>query len=279
MRSASTIEYARTCILNFGLYFDDSRIDVEDTRRWCEILVKSAKPLIGIPSYHDTSLPDKMPQRFAMSRPYITALQTVGAAPVLLPLALDIDTLRTLFDRMDGLFLAGGGDVNPANYGKPTYTKTDGIDELRDETELILARWAMAEHKPLFCGCRGIQTLNVAMGGTLVQDIHDKWPNAIRHQYFPEKPRDYVAHGISTVAGTRLLKLLGDSSAINSFHHQAIDRLADSFRVSAYAPDGVIEAIEGQDDSFVVGVQWHPESLITSDKRMYALFDAFVRAA
>ena len=220
-----------------------------------------------------------MPQRFAMSRPYITALQTVGAAPVLLPLALDLDTLRTLFDRMDGLFMAGGGDVNPALYGEQTRLETNGIDELRDETELILTRWALAENKPLFCVCRGIQTLNVAAGGTLIQDIDEQWPNAIRHQYFPEKPRDYVAHAISTVPGTRLAKFLGEQGAINSFHHQAVDKLAEGFRVSAYAPDGVIEAIEGESNAFVVGVQWHPESLIASDKSMYALFEEFVRAA
>src|SRR5262249_31105605 len=117
---ASNVEYAGNSLPNFGLYFAASNfakdiIGVEESRRWCAIPVK---PLIGIPSFHDTSLPDKMPQRFAMSRPYITALQTVGAAPVLLPLALDLDTLRTLFDRMDGLFMAGGGDVNPALYGE-----------------------------------------------------------------------------------------------------------------------------------------------------------------
>src|SRR5258708_7408415 len=220
-----------------------------------------------------------MPKRFAMSRPYITALEATGAAPILLPLVLSIDTLRTLFDRVDGLFMAGGGDMNPTCYGENKSVKTEGIDDLRDETELILARWALEEGKPLLCVCRGVQTLNVAAGGTLIQDIGDEVPEAMRHQYFPEKPRDYVAHPIKTVPGTRLSDILGEQGAVNSFHHQAVAKVADAFRVSAYAPDGVIEAIEGQNGPFVVGVQWHPESLIESDKSMYALFKAFVHAA
>jgi putative glutamine amidotransferase len=150
-----------------------------------------------------------MPQRFAMSRPYITALDAAGAAPVLLPLALGLDTLRTLFDRMDGLFMAGGGDLNPACYRAQAGEKVEGVDELRDETELILTRWALESGKPLLGVCRGVQTLNVALGGTLIQDIPTSYPDAIRHQYFPEKPRNWVAHDISTLPGTRLAQILG----------------------------------------------------------------------
>src|SRR5579871_5086063 len=117
-----------------------------------------------------------MPQRFAMSRPYITALEAVGAAPVLIPLALGLDTLRTLFDRMDGLFMAGGGDVDPTCYGQERHPMTEGIDDLRDESELILTRWALETGKPLLGVCRGVQTLNVAAGGTLIQDLTDQWP-------------------------------------------------------------------------------------------------------
>ncbi len=214
-----------------------------------------------------------------MSRPYITALEAAGAVPVVMPLALGLDTLRSLYDRLDGLFVAGGGDLNPACYGKETHGKTDGIDSLRDEAELILTRWALEDGKPLFGVCRGVQTLNVAAGGTLLQDIRDQWPNAIRHQYFPEKPRDYVAHDISVVFGTRLSNILGGAARVNSFHHQAVETVGKGFRVAAYAPDGVIEAIERQDGSFAVGVQWHPESLIDLDSGMYALFEAFIKQA
>jgi putative glutamine amidotransferase len=237
------------------------------------------KPLIGIPTFHDTTLPDKLPQRFAMSRPYITALSAAGAAPILIPLALDEATLRTLFDRIDGLFLAGGGDLDPSCYHQGVYEKTEGIDPLRDEAEMILARWALSEGKPILGVCRGAQALNVAAGGTLFQDIQDFIPAAIRHQYYPEFPREYVAHGIETVGDTRLAEILGERANINSFHHQAIDRVAPGFSVSAYAPDGVIEAIERPDDRFTVAVQWHPESLVSTDAGMMRLFQAFIRAA
>ena len=220
-----------------------------------------------------------MPARFAMSRPYIAALEATGAAPVILPLALGEETMRSLYERLDGLFMAGGGDLNPACYGQGTYDKTEGIDALRDEAELLLARWAMEDGKPLLGVCRGVQTLNVAAGGTLLQDVDDQWPNAIRHQYFPEKPRNYVAHDVSTLPGTRLSGILGQQARVNSFHHQAVEKVANGFRVSAVAPDGVIEAIEQQSGSFVVGVQWHPESLIDTDSAMYALFAEFVRQA
>ena len=217
-----------------------------------------------------------MPTRFAMSRPYITALVAVGAAPVIIPLDLDEAILHSIYERLDGVFLAGGGDLNPACYGQDVYTKTEGLDMLRDSAEILVARWALEDHKPLLGVCRGVQALNVAAGGTLVQDVSDMVPHAIRHQYFPEKARDYVAHDVTTVAGTRLSNILGDQARVNSFHHQAVAHVAPGFRVSAYAPDGIIEAIEHTNGNFAVGVQWHPESLINADEKMMALFRTFV---
>lgn len=237
------------------------------------------KPLIGIPTFHDTSAPERLPERFGMGRPYLTALEAAGAAPVLLPLALGPETLQSIFSRLDGLFLAGGGDVNPACYGAETHDKTHDIDDLRDQTELLLAHWALEADLPLFGVCRGIQTLNVAAGGTLVQDVRTFVPNAIRHQYAPDKPRSYVAHELATVPDTHLAAILGPVAHVNSFHHQAVERPGDGFVVSALAPDGIIEAVEGRGQRFTVGVQWHPEGLIHSDPTMLGLFEAFVRAA
>ena len=113
----------------------------------------------------------------------------------------------------------------------------------------------------------------------MIQDVTEMVPHAIRHQYFPEKPRSYVAHDVETVSGTRLAAILGSDARVNSFHHQAVDRVAPGFQVSAVAPDGIIEAIEHSNGHFAVGVQWHPESLVETDTKMKALFEAFVTQA
>jgi putative glutamine amidotransferase len=220
-----------------------------------------------------------MPERFGMSRPYINALTAAGALPVILPLALDRETLRELYERLDGLFMAGGGDVSPACYHRAVHPLTDGIDHLRDETELLMLRWALEDGKPILGVCRGSQTLNVAAGGTLIQDVDSYIPNAIRHQYFPEKPRSYVAHDVDTVAGTQVAKVLGGIAHVNSFHHQAVEQVAPGFVVAAYAPDGVIEAIEYQGAQYAIAVQWHPEGLVDTDSSMLALFQSFVAAS
>lgn len=220
-----------------------------------------------------------MPPRFGMSRPYLGALEKTGALPVILPLALEPNTLRRLYERVDGLFMAGGGDLDPACYAQANHPATSGVDSLRDETELILLRWALEDGKPILGVCRGIQALNVAAGGTLVQDLSAQRPDAIRHQYYPEKPREYLAHTIETVRGARLAGILGPSATVNSFHHQAVEQVAPTLRAAAFAPDGVIEAIEHPDRPFVVGVQWHPESLIETDPAMRQLFTAFVESA
>ncbi len=220
-----------------------------------------------------------MPPRFGMSRPYITALEATGAIPVIIPLGLSTITLRNMYERLDGLFMAGGGDLSPACYRQEKYTKTDGVDPMRDETEMTMLNWALEDNLPILGVCRGAQALNVASGGTLVQDVTDLWPHAMRHQYFPDKPREWVAHPIEMLTGTHLASILGSHGHVNSFHHQAVDQVAPTMRVAAVAPDGVIEAIERPDREFVVGVQWHPESLIFKDQAMRALFETFVKVS
>ncbi|MCC7207459.1 MAG: gamma-glutamyl-gamma-aminobutyrate hydrolase family protein, partial [Anaerolineae bacterium] len=140
-------------------------------------------------------------------------------------------------------------------------------------------RWALDDGKPILGVCRGVQALNVAAGGTLVQDLAAQRPGSLRHQYYPEKPREYLAHTVETVQGARLAGILGPVATVNSFHHQAVERVAPVLRACAFAPDGVIEAIEHPDRPFVVGVQWHPESLVETDPAMRSLFTAFVESA
>ena len=191
---------------------------------------------------------------------------------------LDEATLYAHFRRVDGLILSGGGDVDPACYGEEAIPAVGGVDGERDHTEVTLARWALAERKPLFGICRGLQLLNVACGGALYQDVsqHD---GAMQHAYYPNYPHDFLAHTVSIAPGSRLAAILGAETAqVNSLHHQACRIVAPGLAVTAYAPDGIIEAIEVPDHPFALAVQWHPEALPAMAESR-ALFGALVAAA
>ena len=147
----------------------------------------------------------------------------------------------------------------------------------------MLVGWAIEDRKPVLGVCRGLQIINLAAGGTLLQDLKDQLPGAIKHDYFPFRDgyaRDHIAHSVRIVEGTRLHRVAGLTEfPVNSMHHQGIERLGDGLVASAFAPDGVIEGIERLDDQFLVGVQWHPEVLIDTDPRMRRLFEEFIAAA
>jgi putative glutamine amidotransferase len=150
------------------------------------------------------------------------------------------------------------------------------VTPARDAVELQVTRWALEADLPILAICRGVQVLNVAAGGTLWQDIATQIPGADKHDYHPNFPEDYRAHTVKTISGSRIAGIVGeDDVAVNSLHHQAIDRLGKGLHATAFAPDGIIEAIEGEGTGWVVGVQWHPEWLIGSDNRMRALFETF----
>jgi putative glutamine amidotransferase len=156
------------------------------------------------------------------------------------------------------------------------------VDPDRDRVELQFARWAIAEGKPVFGLCRGLQIVNVALGGTLYQDIAAQFSGAIKHDCFPTAgyARDHLAHEVTVSAGSRLGTLIGAASLrVNSMHHQAVKELAPGLLPSAVAPDGVVEAVESPDQPFLLGVQWHPESLVERDLRMRRLMAGFVEAA
>jgi putative glutamine amidotransferase len=148
---------------------------------------------------------------------------------------------------------------------------------------MMLVRWAMQDGKPVFGVCRGLQIINLAAGGTLVQDIAKSRTGAIKHDYFPYRDghaRDYLAHEVRIVEGTRLRRILGVGQvAVNSMHHQGVDRLGDRLVASALAPDGLVEGLETPGDGFVVGVQWHPEVLTDASTPMRRLFEEFIAAA
>jgi len=217
---------------------------------------------------------------FQFNGNYPAALAASGALPVVIPLGLPDDALADLFDRLDGLCLAGGVDVDPAHYGEARRPALGKVDAARDTTELTLARWALTADLPLFGICRGIQLLNVAAGGSLYQDLATQMPTARKHDYnHTDSPWERPVHAVHVAEGSRLAALLGTGEVItNSFHHQAVKELAGEFVPVAWAADGVVEGIEAPGQRFALGVQWHPEGMFTTDPLARELFAAFVEA-
>jgi putative glutamine amidotransferase len=243
-----------------------------------------ARPVIGIATQSLEPIPGRLPACWVMGQRYVRALAEVGAVPFLLPLLRDdIATLRAAYNRLDGIFLTGGVDIDPSNYGESRHEQCDHGDPDRDWTEIQLIRWALADCKPVFGVCRGIQAMNVACGGSLYQHVPEQYPAAIKHDCFPtatEYTRDYLAHPVHVESESRLGRLLGKHDLpVNSMHHQGIKRLAPGLTATAFAPDGLIEAVERTDAPFCIGVQWHPEELAPAHPPMRALFTAFVDAA
>lgn len=182
---------------------------------------------------------------------------------------------------VDGILLAGGGDVEPSIYGERPHASFDAAESGRDEYEIELVRRAVDADVPLFAICRGIQVLNVARGGTLVQDIADELPESLNHTV--REPPYAIAHDIWMTVGSLLERVMherieGDTCPVNSRHHQAVKAVGEGLVVTATAPDGVIEAIEDPTKRFCLGVQWHPENFYRTGE-FRPLFEAFVNAS
>jgi len=203
---------------------------------------------------------------------YVESVKRAGGEPVVLD---PTDDPAGSLDRVDALLLSGGLDVDPALYGEAPHATTE-VDAERDRFEIPLSREAVARDMPVFAICRGVQVLNVAGGGTLVQDIPSSVTTGLAHSI--DVPKDYIAHPVRVTPGTRLAASLGVVTAVNSRHHQAVGRVAPSFVVSAVSEDGVVEAIERPESTFCVGVQWHPENFWRTGE-FAGLFSEFVAAA
>lgn len=239
------------------------------------------KPLIGITAYY---MKDKLndPKGFVVVRPqYANAILQAGGIPVHLPLDQSEADLRALFDQLDGLLFSGGGDIDPALFNSPGHDTVYGIDPARDAQELALARWAVAEGKPVLAICRGAQILNVALGGTLILDIPSQFPDALLHKaYPPEHDRTHSAHPVTLAPDSKLAHTLGQTElGVNSLHHQSCGEIAPGLRAVGHAPDGIVEALELIDPAhpFCLAVQWHPEWL-TARPETQRLFTGFVAA-
>ncbi len=237
------------------------------------------KPLIGISA--STQEKDTLGWDFhRLPRTYCDALEITGAIPIIIPNGLKNETLRDLYGRLDGLLLSGGGDLDPSLYQAPPHPATERVSKLRDSTEVQLSRWAYDDNIPILGICRGIQAIAVAQGGSLLQDIPDlvgdDFSHSLRSAY---PPHDQHAHPIEIVADSQLAKILGVTrTGVNSLHHQAVEVLPAGFIATAHSPDGIIEAMEANDKSFNLAVQWHPEDMIQSDTLMLRLFAGLVEA-
>lgn len=236
----------------------------------------SMRPLIGI-TIHPTIDPDRA-NLDRLVADIVEGVERAGGLPLLVPLGLSESTLRDLSSRLAGLLLSGGGDIEPERYHAPARdARLGGLCAERDRTELLLTGWALAEQQPLFGICRGAQLLNVALGGTLYQDVSEH-PGAIRHTFSDE---DFAnrPHAVKVAEESRLARILKQPLLdVNSLHHQAIRDVAPALQAVAHAPDGLVEAVELPDAPFALAVQWHPECLLALPEHQ-ALFDAFVAAA
>jgi putative glutamine amidotransferase len=242
----------------------------------------SSRPIIGITTQTLEPIPGELPRCWVMSQRYVDVLTSVGAVPWVIPLTRDMSTLRAIYDRLDGVFLPGGVDVDPEHYSEARLPVCGVTDADRDRVEVALVQWAMAERKPVLAVCRGVQVLNVAAGGTLHQDLVDWCDAAIKHDYWPSDglQRDDLVHDVRVEPGTQLAAIMGAGmSTVNSMHHQGIKKLAPSLVANAFAPDGLIEGVEGRDEGYVLGVQWHPEELVENAPAARRLFESFIEAA
>ena len=213
----------------------------------------------------------------AVREDYVRSVEQSGAVPVVLP-PVTPDDAPALLDRLDGIVLSGGVDVDPALYGQEPHPRLGRVNRRRDDFELALVLEALRRDVPILAICRGHQVLNVATGGTLVQDIPSLLEGQVKHD--GPGPRWRRAHRVEVTAPSRLREILGqDAVCVNSIHHQAVDRVGDDLVVSARCPeDGVIEGLERPASRFVVAVQWHPESFWNQPDSFQGLFDAHAEA-
>ncbi len=216
------------------------------------------------------------PEVFQLRDDYVRAVEAAGGLPLVLAPGTPEDA-RELVRRIDALVLTGGADIDPARYGKEPHATVERVRPERDAFEIALAREAISRDVPLLAICRGQQVLNVATGGTLVQDIPSEWPGAGAHD--DDGPRWRRSHEVEVLPGTRLFSILGAARvAVNSFHHQAVRDLGTGLVLSARAvEDGVVEGVEMPGRRFVIGVQWHPESFWDHPPTFQPLFEALVR--
>lgn len=222
------------------------------------LIAFSQAPVIGI-----AATPTE--NRHTAHGDYVTAVTRAGGIPMIIPATTDSDLLASVLDRVDGVLLAGGVDVDPGFYGEEHHPMLGEVNALRDTFEIELIHQAVARHKPVFGVCRGLQMLNVALGGTLWQDIPSQVPEAGAHRVTGDSST-IIAHTVSLDPGSVSARVLGATEfEVNSRHHQSVHEVAPTLKVSGHSPDGIVEMIEGYPDRPILGVQWHPENFVAAN--------------
>lgn len=216
-------------------------------------------------------------RKLTVNQDYVEAVVRAGGTPVLFPVTSDPDRLSALLNQVDGLLLTGGVDVDPAEYGEQKKTCCGDCSACRDSMEFPLCRAALNRRMPVFAICRGMQVLSCVLGGNLYQDLSEQFGTALLHPRY-DMPEDPV-HTVEVKPGTLLFSIVGVPSLnVNSRHHQGVRKTGAGLNVCACAPDGLVEGVELPGYPFVLGVQWHPESLSDRYPEHQKLFDAFVSA-
>ncbi len=235
------------------------------------------RPLIGIPCHAGIRAETERPIYYN-NRTYIHAVESAGGVPILIPIFDDLDELYSLLPRLDGLLLSGGVDVDPSNYGEEPHPLLMDVTPKLDELELAMARWAFDKNIPTLGICRGMQVLNVALGGNLYQDLDALYPASLRHRNW-DLPRNTIVHTVRIDAGSRMEQILGTCEIrVNSLHHQAVNKPGRGVNITGRAEDGVSELLEVPGHRFMLGTQCHPEEIYTDIPTWARLFVAFVES-
>lgn len=232
------------------------------------------KPLIGITTFNGKN--DYGRPITAVQHTYVRAVSIGGGIPILIPAILSEADLNELYSRLDGILFSGGGDISIKYFNGEDHPKIADVDDFRDVTELNLLKQSVDDGKPFLAICRGVQVMNVALGGTLYTHIPDQFPNALPHD---NEEFTTIVHPVNVDETSRLAEIFGETLLhVNSLHHQGLKDVASGLRVVGHAPDGMIEAVELPSHPYALGVQWHPEWL-TDQPVMQRLFKSFVDAS
>lgn len=233
--------------------------------------------LIGITSQKEYTDPRRPVVNASAS--YVEAILAAGGTPVLIPFSLDEPELTEFLPTLDGVLLTGGPDINPAVYGGSMHPSVKGVDSQRDHSDIFIAYYVINQKIPFLAICRGIQIINIALGGTLYTHISDQHPQAIFHTSYPDLPYNYLSHAVTVKENSLLAQICqSDSMLVNSLYHQGIKGLAPGLQAIARATDRLVEAVQVPDHPFGLGVQWHPE-LLPDNPNAAAIFRAFMKAS